>query len=118
LAPSINVTTVNAFLREFSRELSEDVHAVLIWDQAGFHTASDIKVPENITIILLPPYSPQLNPVERLWQYLRQHYWSNRIYANYNALLEAATEAWHRVCLNPPNIKSICRTTYVESAVI
>jgi transposase len=118
IAPSINAAAVNAFLRQFSAELSGDVHAVLIWDKAGFHTANDIQVPDNITIISLPPYSPQLNPVERLWQYLRQHYWSNRVYVNYDALRMAAIDAWHRVCLNPINIKSIYKTTYVESAVI
>jgi transposase len=118
LVPSINAASVNAFLEQFSRELLPDVHAVLIWDQAGFHTAKDVQVPANVTIIPLPPYSPQLNPVERLWQYLRQHYWSNRVYANYDALRLAAVDAWHRTCLDPPSIKSICKTTYIESAVI
>lgn len=118
LTPSINAATVNAFLHQFSGELSADVHAVLIWDQAGFHTSNEIQVPDNITIISLPPYSPQLNPVERLWQYLRQHYWSNRVYADYDALRIAVIDAWQRVCLNPTNIRSICKTTYVESAVI
>jgi transposase len=118
IAPSIHAITVNAFLEQFSRELSPDVHAVLIWDQAGFHTARDIHVPANITIIPLPPYSPQLNPVERLWQYLRQHYWSNRVYANYDALRLAAIDAWHRTCLDPKSIKSICKTKYIESALI
>jgi transposase len=106
------------FLQQFSREVSPEVHAVLIWDQAGFHTAKDIEVPANITIITLPPYSPQLNPVERLWQYLRQHYWSNRVYANYDALRVAVIDAWHRTCLDPPSIKSICNTRYIESAII
>jgi len=106
------------FLQQLSRELSPDVHAVLIWDQAGFHTANEIQAPHNVTIISLPPYSPQLNPVERLWQYLRQHYWSNRVYANYDALRIAVIDAWHRVCLDARCIKSICKTTYVESEFI
>lgn len=118
IAPSINTATVNVFLQQLSRELSSDVHAVLIWDQAGFHTASQINIPDNITIISLPPYSPQLNPVERLWQYLRQHYWSNRVYINYDELRLAVIDAWHRICLKPENIKSICKTTYVENAII
>jgi len=89
-----------------------------MWDQAGFHTANDIQVPDNMTLISLPPYSPQLNPVERLWQYLRQHYWSNRVYADYQALEKAVIDAWHGVCLDPVKIKSICNTTYVQSAFI
>jgi len=94
------------------------VHAALIWDQAGFHTAGSIVVPDNITVIGLPPYSPQLNPVERLWQYLRQHYWSNRVYKNYDELRLAAVDAWQRVCLDQKTIKSVCRAAYVESALI
>lgn len=118
IAPSINAGTVNTFLRQLSGEFAADVHAVLIWDQAGFHTANDIQVPDNMTLISLPPYSPQLNPVERLWQYLRQHYWSNRVYADYQALEKAVVEAWHRVCLDPVKIKSICNATYIQSAFI
>jgi transposase len=117
LAPWVNTSVVNAFLREFSGELAPDVQAVLIWDQAGFHTAKDVCVPENITIIPLPPYSPQLNPVEKLWQYLRQHYWSNRVYADYDALRIAAIDAWQQVALKPNLVKSICRAEYIERAL-
>ena len=52
-------------------ELPAGVHAVLIWDGAGFHTSGDLVVPSNVSLILLPPYSPELNPVENLWHYLR-----------------------------------------------
>ncbi len=109
---------VNAFLREFSGELSADVHAVLIWDQAGFHTAKEVCIPENVTIIPLPPYSPQLNPVEKLWQYMRQHYWSNRVYKDYDELRVAAIDAWHHVALKPNLIRSICHAEYIERAFI
>ena len=47
------------------------MHAVLIWDGAGFHTGEDVVVPSNVSLIQLPPYSPELNPVENLWHYLR-----------------------------------------------
>jgi len=70
---------MNVYLQQFSKELSEDVHAVLIWDKAGFHKSKQVKIPRNITIIHLPPYSPELNPIENLWHYLRGHYWSNRV---------------------------------------
>ena len=84
LSPYINAEIMNIYLQQFSKELAEDVQAVLIWDQAGFHKSKQLKVPDNITIILLPPYSPELNPVENLWHYLRSHYWSNRAYVGYD----------------------------------
>ena len=118
LAPYLNTDTVNAFFRQFEKEVDSNVHVFMIWDQAGFHTSSLVKAPKNLTIVPLPPYSPQLNPVEKLWQYLRKHYWSNRVYENYDALRSAAIEAWQETCLNNEKIKSICRAKYVESEFI
>ena len=71
------------------------MHAVLIWDGAGFHTGEDVVVPSNVSLIQLPPYSPELNPVENLWHYLRAHHWSNRLYRDYDALQEEAV----RICV-------------------
>ena len=68
--PALNTEVVNLFLEQFSRELPAGVHAVLIWDGAGFHTGLDLVVPSNVSLIQLPPYSPELNPVENLWHYL------------------------------------------------
>jgi len=55
---------MNIYLQQFSLELAEDVHAVLVWDQAGFHKSKELKIPDNITIIPLPAYSPELNPFD------------------------------------------------------
>jgi len=105
---------MSIFLEQFSRQLPEDIHVVLIWDQAGFHKSKGLIVPENISIIELPAYSPELNPVENLWQYLRSHYWSNRSYDGYDDLREAACESWQAVCLDVELIRSICHCSYVE----
>ncbi len=80
IMPELNADVLNLFLEQLSRELPAGVHAVLIWDGAGFHTSGDLEVPRNISVILLPPYSPELNPVENLWHSLRAHHWSNRAY--------------------------------------
>ena len=118
LAPYLNTDTVTAFFRQFEQEVDPQVQVFMIWDQAGFHTSDKVRIPPNVTLIPLPPYSPQLNPIEKLWQYLRQHYWSNRVYKNYDHLRQAAREAWQKVCLNPKKVKSICRAMYIESAFI
>jgi transposase len=118
LAPYLNTDSVNAFFREFEKEVDPAIHVFMIWDQAGFHTSQKVKVPENVTLVPLPPYSPQLNPIETLWLYLRQHHWSNRVYDGYDHLRQAANDAWHKVCLNTTKIKSICRAKYIESALI
>ena len=114
LAPTINTDMMDAFFEQFVAEVSPDIHVVMVWDQAGFHTSKKLKVPANVTIVPLPPYSPELNPVENLWHYLRSHYWANRIYADYDALRQAAVDAWQDSVLNPAIIQSVCRAPYTE----
>jgi transposase len=67
-----------------------------------------VSVPANITLLQLPPYSPELNPVENLWHYLRSQHLSLRVYKNYEALKEAAVTAWRAACLVPELVRSVC----------
>ena len=111
LTPRLNTAVVNIFLEQFSRTLAADEHAVVIWDGAGFHTSGALRAPANVSVVQLPAYSPELNPVENLWHYLRSHYLSNRVYADYDALLDAGTEAYRT--LTPALIRSVCRCDYI-----
>lgn len=115
ITPKVDTATMDAFLEHFSRELPPDVHAVLVLDRAGWHTAKSLKVPANVTLVHLPPKSPELNPVENLWHYLRSHYWSNRLYKTWEDLKAAATEAWRRVCLVPELIRTVCADTALRA---
>lgn len=114
-APSANTETMNVFLRMLSKELGPKDHAVLIMDGAGWHKARRLVVPENVTILYLPPYSPELNPVERLWAYLRSHYLANRAYDDYQHLLNAGAEAWQQ--LTPELLRSVCACPYLEHVI-
>ena len=114
IMPELNTAVVNQFLEGFARQLAPGVHAVLLWDNAPYHVSGALTVPANVSLIGLLPYSPELNPVENLWHYLRSHHWSNRVYADYDALLEAATEAWCKVCLDSEKIRSICAAPYLN----
>jgi transposase len=118
LSPHINTDVMNVFLEQFVREVSPDVHVVLVWDQAGFHSSNHLRIPSNVTIVPLPPYSPELNPVENLWHYLRSHYWSNRRYDDYDHLRHAACDAWRAVCLEPTMLSSICHCPYIERSCL
>lgn len=117
IMPELKTAVVDRFLEEFSRQLAPGVHAVLLWDNAPYHVSGELVVPANVSLIGLLPYSPELNPVENLWHYLRAHHWSNRVYADYDALLEAATEAWRQVCLDPEKIRSICAAPYLTERI-
>ena len=114
LVSGLDTAVLNGFLRQVARELPPGVHAVLLWDGAGYHTSGGLVVPANVSLIGLLPYSPELNPVENLWHYLRSHHWSHRVYPDYEALRDAAAVAWRAVCLDPEKIRSICAAPYLS----
>ena len=118
LAPYLDTDTINVFFEQFQKEVDPNVHGVMFWDQAGFHMARHLRPPPNLTLIPLPPHSPELNPVENLWHYLRSHHWSNRAYQNYDDLREAACDAWQASCIKPNLIQSICRCSYLDEREI
>ena len=95
--PRADAGTMRVFLEHFSRQLASDGHAVLVLDQAGWHDERALSRPANITLLPLPPASPQLNPVERVWPYLRERYLSHRLLDDYHALLDATCGAWNKL---------------------
>jgi transposase len=114
IMPELNTEVLNLFLEQFSRALPAGVHAVLLWDGAGYHTSADLEIPRNLSLIQLVPYSPELNPVENLWHYLRSHYWSIRVYRDYDELEDEAVRSLCAVCLDAEQVKSICAAPYVH----
>ena len=88
----------------------------MLWDGAGFHASKSLCVPGNVTVVTLPPYSPELNPIENLWHYLKSHCWSNRAYDDYNALEQAAIDAWRRVAMDDQLMKTVCAATCLDRA--
>lgn len=115
VAPTVNTEFMNRHLQFIAQEAGPKVHVVLVLDQAGWHMAKALKVPKNMTLLPLPPYSPELNPIERIWDYLRSHYLSNRIYRDYNELFDKTTAAWNR--LDEARLQSITNTQWVRRAI-
>lgn len=94
-------------LDEISLHVAANAHGVVLMDRAGWHTTDKLSVPDNLTIVLLPSRSPELNPVENVWQYLRQNWLSNRVFPTYDDILDAAADAWNRLIERPEAIISI-----------
>ena len=107
MLPRANTGAMQMHLDEISRNVTAKAHAVVLMDRAGWHKTDKLKLPKNLTIILLPSRSPELNPVENVWQYLRQNWLSNRVFEDYDAILEAGCEAWNRLIAQPQTIRSI-----------
>ncbi len=105
--PYADTEAMQFHLDEISRTVACGAHAVLLLDRAGWHTTVNLKVPKNMTLIFLPSRAPELNPVENVWQYLRQTWLSNRVFDTYEAIIEAACEAWNTLMAQPRAITSI-----------
>ncbi len=110
--PQVSTTAMNTFLGEFAAMLAEDEHAVMVLDRAGWHRARKLVVPSNITLVWLPPYSPQLDPVERVWLFLRQRHLSQRLLNSYDAIVEALCRAWN--ALTKERLQSLTGYPYLE----
>lgn len=105
--PRCNVAAMQAHLKEISQAVTQGAHAVVIMDQAGWHTANKLKVPDNLTLIALPLRCPELNPVERIWQFIRDNWLSNRIFTSFDNIIDHCCDAWNRLIAQPRKIISI-----------
>ena len=107
MLPTANTEAMQLHLDEISRQVARKAHGAVLMDWAGWHTTGKLKVPKNLTIILLPSRSPELNPVQNIWQYLRANWLCNRVFEDYNAIIDAGCEAWNRFIAQPKTITSI-----------
>ncbi len=108
-----NTESMQTFLDRTASRVKPREHAVMVLDGAGWHRAKKLRWPKRITPLFLPPYSPELNPVERLWLWLRNNHWSNRTYADESALLAAASASRR---LTRSRVRSVCRVSWVMRA--
>ena len=96
-----------AQLVEISRAVAPGAHAVLLLDQAGWHVTPKLKAPGNITLLPLPPRAPELNPMENVWQFVRDNWLSNRVFGSYEEILDLSSDAWNKLTDQPWIIMSI-----------
>ena len=114
--PEVSAQAMDEFLVRFAATLAEDEHAVMVLDRAGWHTAKKLVIPSNITLVWLPPYSPQLNPVERVWLFLRERHLSHRLLDTGDAIVDAPCRAWN--ALTAERLRSLTSYPYLEQVKI
>ena len=105
--PYADTEAMNEHLRLISNEVAPNAHALVLLDQAGWHTTPRLEVPDNVTLMPLPPRAPELNPVENIWQFLRDNWLSNRVFTSYEDILAHCCEAWNELTEQPWRIRSI-----------
>jgi transposase len=113
--PEATTATMRPFLAEFAAALPEEVHAVLVLDGAGRHGARALTVPPNITLVPLPPRSPELDPVERVWLYVRERFLSLRVFPDYRAIVDACCTARNRLVAEPGRIRSLRNRPWITN---
>lgn len=102
-------------LEEISRTIAGDAHAIVVMDNAGWHTTQTLEVPGNLSLLFLPPYSPELNPQENIWQFLRQAYLSNRVFETYEDIVDACCKAWNKLLAETGRITSIATREWAHA---
>ena len=105
--PRCDTEAMSLHLAEIAQAVAPGAHAVLLLDQAGWHVSPKLKVPDNITLMPLPSRSPELNPVENVWQFLRDNWLSNRVFASYKEILDHCCDAWNRLIDQPWRIMTL-----------
>lgn len=106
--PDANTDAMTLHLAEISRHVVPDAHALIVIDGAGWHKPGDrLVVPDNITLLRLPPYSPELNAQENVWEYLRLNYLAGRIFDTYDDIVDACCNAWNALTARKSQITSI-----------
>jgi transposase len=119
--PRVSTEAMDRFLLDFAAPVPATTHALMVLDGAGWHDQRSVTIPSNVTLVELPPYSPDpgsspgqaLNPVERIWLYLRERYLSHRLLADYDAVVDACCRAWNALTAEPGRIKSLCAYPYL-----
>ncbi len=115
--PEADTAAMNLMLAELAGGLPAGTHAVLALDRAGWHVSAGLRVPANLTLAHLPPHAPELNPVEKVWQHLRDRWLSHRVLPDYAAILDAACTAWNALLAEPGRLRSLAGYPWLPASV-
>jgi hypothetical protein len=105
--PDATTEGMQLLLDEISLAVEPDTHAVLILDRAGWHTARRLTWPANISPLHVPPYSPELNGIERVWLYLKERFLSHRVFPGIDAIIDACCDAWNALLGEAGRVRSL-----------
>ena len=114
--PEVSTAAMDRFLAELGATVPPEVQAVLVLDRAGWHTSRGLAVPPDLTLVHLPPSAPELNPVEKLWQFLRERLLSHRVFRDLDAVVDATCAAWNRLVAAPGRVASLTRFPWLPAS--
>ena len=112
--PYANSEAFSLHLAEIGKEVASEAHAILILDGAGYHAAKGLETPDNISLLRLPSYSPELNPMENVWEYLRKNKLAITVYNDYDHIVDKSCEAWNFFAEDKAAVGSITSRDWAE----
>ena len=112
IMPRANTSSMQAHLDEIGEQIEKGKHAVVVLDKAGWHTSKNLHIPTNISLLPLPPYSPELNPQEQVGRQMKHNDLANRNFSNYNDIVEACSQAWMKIVNTQGTIQSLCSRSW------
>jgi hypothetical protein len=112
--PYADTEAMNAHLAEIAKSVAKGAHGVVVLDGAGWHDSKDLVRPKNLTLITQPPHAPEVNPVENVWEYLRQNKLAARLYETYEDIVQACCDAWNNLMATPERIVSITARSWAN----
>ncbi len=115
MLPFVNTDAMNRNLREIEQCVRPGAHAIIVIDGAGWHGGGELVVPDNITLLPLPSYSPELNPQENIWEYLRQNKLSLVVWQSYEEIVDTCCDAWNKLMNTTERLASMTRRAWART---
>ena len=112
--PKADTEAMNVHLAEISLTVAPDAHALVVLDGAGWHKSGSLELPDNVTLLKLPRYAPELNAAENIWQYLRANNLSNRVFDSYEDIVDACCDAWNDFVADPARVQSTTHRAWAQ----
>ncbi len=108
ILPWVDTETMSVFLAYTAAQFPQE-HCLMLLDGAGWHRALALRVPPTLHLLPLPPYSPELNPVEHLWEYLRENYIGNHVFSSLDAVIDQLSAGLHHLHQHPNLVENMTR---------
>jgi hypothetical protein len=117
ISPYCNSDAIHHHLQQISAATTSDHFAVVVMDQAGWHITPKIDNIPNVALLFLPAYSPELNPMEQVWEWLKSHFLHNRIFNGYDDIEKSCCDAWNAFSKSKDLFQSMCNPSWAKMAV-
>ncbi|MBU2989638.1 IS630 family transposase, partial [Psychrosphaera sp. B3R10] len=114
ITPYVNKEVMTLHMEQISKATELGRHAVVIMDGAGWHTLDTVQPFDNVTLIKLPPYSPELNPIEQVWSWMRQHHLANKSFKGYDDIVNSCTKAWNCFISDTKRVIKMCTRAWAS----